>query len=81
MQIKEPTTYEEQIDRIKEKGFLISAQEKSKCIQFLQQVNYYRVSAYFLPFRKKTVHMFKEFLFAKSRKYMKFDSRLRGLIF
>lgn len=81
MQIKEPTTYEEQIDRIKEKGFLISAQEKSKCIQFLQQVNYYRVSAYFLPFRKKDGTYVQGIPLCKVQKIYEFDSRLRGLIF
>lgn len=81
MQIKEPTTFEEQIDLIKEKGFLISEQEKQECIQFIKRANYYRISAYFLPFRRKDGTYFPNVAFSRVQKIYEFDSRLRGLIF
>ena len=48
--IKSPKTFDEQMKIIKEKGFIIDDEES--CIEFLKQANYYRLSAYFLPFRK-----------------------------
>lgn len=81
MQIKEPTTFKEQIDLIKEKGFLISEQEKQECIQFLKRVNYYRISAYFLPFRRKDGTYFPNVAFSRVQEIYEFDSRLRGLLF
>lgn len=78
---KEPTSYEKQIDLIREKGFLISQQEESECIKFLQRVNYYRLSAYFLPFRRKNGEYIKNISFYKVQKIYEFDSRLRGLLF
>lgn len=81
MQIKEPTTYKEQLELIKEKGFLISKQEESECIRFLKQANYYRISAYFLPFHQKGGGYFSNIAFSKVQKIYEFDSQLRGLIF
>ena len=49
--IKQPKTYEQQVELIKEKGFIVN--NDTECISFLKQANYYRLSAYFLPFRKK----------------------------
>lgn len=81
MQIKEATTFEEQIKLIKEKGFVIEQTEEKECIQFLKRANYYRVSAYFLPFRKKDGQYFPNVTFSSIQKIYEFDSRLRGLIF
>lgn len=44
MQLKEPTTFREQLELIKEKGFLISKEKEQECIEFLKRTNYYRVS-------------------------------------
>ena len=81
MQLKEPTSYEKQIVLIRKKGFLISRQEESECIQFLKRVNYYRISAYFLPFRRKEGGYLSNITFSRIQKIYEFDSRLRGLIF
>ena len=48
--MKSPKTYEEQVKIIKRKGFIVDDDEA--CKSFLKQANYYRLSAYFLPFRK-----------------------------
>ena len=47
--MKSPKTYEEQVEIIKRKGFIVDDDET--CKSFLKQANYYRLSAYFLPFR------------------------------
>ena len=51
--LKEPKNFDEQLTLIKGKGFIIPDGREQECIKFLQKVNYYRLSAYFLPFRKK----------------------------
>ncbi len=60
---------------------MIDKQEENECIRFLQQVNYYRISAYFLPFRKKNGEYFTNISFSRIKRIYEFDSQLRGLIF
>ena len=81
MHLKEPTTFEEQLELIKDKGFFISEYKKQECIDFLKRTNYYRLSAYFLPFRKKDGEFFSNVTFSRVQKIYEFDSLLRGLIF
>jgi len=47
--IKEPKTIEEQLDILKSRNVIIDDIEKGKYI--LERLNYYRLSAYFLPFK------------------------------
>lgn len=81
MQIKVPTSYEEQIRLIQGKGFLISQQEEEACIRFLNRVNYYRLSAYFLPFRKQDGSYVLDVPFSRVQRIYEFDGQLRGLVF
>ena len=81
LELKSPTTYEEQVDLIKSKGFVISDIEKEDCIKFLQKINYYRLSAYSLPFRDKNGNYFPGISFSRIKNIYEFDSRMRGLIF
>lgn len=81
LQLKEPTTFEEQLELIKSKGFLISKDKEQECIDFLRRTNYYRVSAYFLPFRKKDGSFFPNVTFSRVQEIYEFDGLLRGLIF
>ena len=48
---------------------------------FLKQANYYRLSAYFLPFRKKNGTYFADISFNRIQRIYKFDSKLRGVLF
>jgi len=50
VQLKQPKTYVEQVEIIRSKGFVIHDAEA--CISFLKRANYYRLSAYFLPFKQ-----------------------------
>jgi abortive infection bacteriophage resistance protein len=45
---KPATTYTEQVEQLKNRGMIFSDEEKAK--RYLQHLNYYRLSAYWLPF-------------------------------
>ena len=79
-----PTTLEEQIIRIRERGMTISQPEEAAA--FLRRVGYYRFSGYALHYEifenRKRTHQFK----AGSRfddviRLYRFDSRLRTILF
>lgn len=77
--MKQPKTFAQQVEIIKEKGFIID--NDTECIGFLKQANYYRLSAYFLPFRKKDGTYFLNINFHRIQRIYEFDSRLRGVLF
>ena len=49
MDIKRPYRYEKQLQKLKDRGCVID--NDKKCISILESINYYRFSAYFLPFK------------------------------
>lgn len=75
MEIKKPKTYEEQIQIIEEKGFIIS--DENRAIDFLKEANYYRLSAYFLPFRKEDQTFEQNIDFDRIIKIYEFDGKMR----
>ena len=77
--VKQPASLEEQAKHIKEKGFIIES--LPSCIDFLSQTNYYRLSAYFLPFKKPDGTYLDNISFNRIKRIYEFDSRIRGLIF
>ena len=80
MELKKETSYEEQIQILKEKGIVIHDEEE--CINFLKQVGYYRFSAYYLPYRNtETKELFCNLDFQKIKKIYEFDRELRNLVF
>jgi len=80
MEPKEPKTFEEQMYLIKEKGFVINDEER--CINFLHNANYYRLSAYYLPFLDlRTGEYFKGVPFERVQRIYEFDQKLRSLVF
>ena len=79
--LKEPKFFEEQLTLIKKKGFIISEGKEQECIDFLQKTNYYRLSAYFLPFKKSDGTFFEDINFSRIQRICEFDSQLRSLIF
>ena len=81
MNKKKPLTYGEQIALIRQKGFVIYDDEIEDCITFLKKVNYYRLSAYFLPFMRPDRTFEEGVSFFRLRRIYEFDSRLRSLIF
>lgn len=77
--VKTPTTYEQQVALINNKGFQVD--DCTACVEFLKQANYYRLSAYFLPFRKKDGTYFSGVKFSRIRRIYEFDSHIRSLTF
>ena len=79
MNVKKPTTFEEQVSIIKSKGFIVNNEEK--CLDLLHRVNYYALSAYFLPFKIDKNSYQKNVDFTKVEKIYQFDRKIRTLIF
>lgn len=49
MQLKQPLSFEEQLDKIKSHGIIVN--DKQRVIEKLEQINYYRLTGYALQFR------------------------------
>lgn len=79
MELKKPTTFEEQIELLRKKNIIIT--DEKSCIDFLSKTNYYRLSAYYLPFiRKEDEKCFIELKFERIQNIYAFDAELRNLI-
>lgn len=78
MDLKQPKTYEEQVACLKEKN--IEIDDNEECIEFLKKINYYRFSAYFLPFRGETGKCKSVVPFSRLKKIYEFEQELRSLI-
>ena len=50
MDVKEPITFEAQLQKLKERGCIV--EDEQKAIEVLKNINYYRLTAYFLSFKK-----------------------------
>lgn len=77
--LKEPTTYIQQIELLKNKGFIID--DPVDCIEFLKEANYYRFSAYFLPFQIEKDIYRPNINFNQLKKIYYFDSEIRAILF
>ena len=78
-EIKKPTTYDEQLQILKDRGCIIS--DVTFCKEKLAAINYYRLTAYFLPFRKKDGNYKPETSFHRVYRIYEFDRKLRGILF
>ena len=79
MELKKPTTFEEQVILLKNKNIVISDPES--CKDFLSKVNYYRFSGYILPFMRKNENTcFISIDFKRLQQIYYFDAKLRNLI-
>lgn len=77
--IKKRTTYTEQIEKLRSRGCLI--QNDAICCNVLENTGYYRLSAYFLPFRNADECYTKGLSFARVYHIYEFDRKLRNLLF
>ncbi|MBO6086035.1 MAG: Abi family protein [Acetobacter sp.] len=80
-QLKQYKTIEEQIEILKERGCIIS--DVSSARETLSKINYYRLTAYLLPFRDKESiekKYVKNTTFEKIFALHEFDRKLRSLI-
>ena len=77
--LKPPKTFEEQLDILHQHGLIID--DPARALIILSKVNYYRFSAYLLPFKSvdvKTYHSSPTF--SNIYKIYEFDRRLRALL-
>ena len=79
MILKEPTTFEEQLNLIEARGCEVD--DEALALDFLRRVNYYRLTAYFLPFKNSDGTYKKGTTFTKIIRIYHFDQRLRRLLF
>jgi len=77
--VKPPTTYEKQIEMLRSRGCVID--NEFEAIQILSRVNYYRLTAYFLPFKKSDSSYIQGTNFNTVYRIYEFDRRIRHIIF
>lgn len=77
--IKNPTTYNEQIALLKSRGCII--EDENFCLEILASINYYRLSAYFLPFKNSDDTFKTNTTFERIIGIYQFDKELRSLLF
>lgn len=78
MEIKPATTYSQQIEKIKERGCNIQDEDFAEMV--LSQLNYYRFTAYFLPFRKDDGTYIEGTDFERVYQIYEFDREMRLLL-
>jgi abortive infection bacteriophage resistance protein len=78
-QLKPPTTYNQQIEKLRSRGCIIT--DEPLCLKVLSQINYYRLTAYFLPFRKPDGNYLPGTDFNNIYQIHEFDRHLRNLLF
>lgn len=79
MEIKPATKYKEQVEKLSSRGLIID--NETECENFLKGVNYYRFSAYLLPFKNSNDTYTQGTSFNQVRQIYEFDTKIRSLIF
>lgn len=79
LELKPATTFDEQIDLLRQRNCLIN--DEAFCKQVLRQINYYRFSAYFLPFRTKNGSYLEGTNFRRVYRIYEFDGKMRQVLF
>jgi abortive infection bacteriophage resistance protein len=77
--LKPPTTYKEQLEKLSLRGCRIP--NIDACENILSRINYYRLSAYFLPFKKSDGTYVYGTDFNTVYQIYEFDRKLRNLLF
>lgn len=79
MQIKPPVDYCQQLEKIEKRGCIIDNEQKA--LEFLKKVNYYRLTAYFLPFKTQDDRYISGTHFSQVVGIYQFDHDMRRLLF
>ncbi|SHI24175.1 Abortive infection bacteriophage resistance protein [Sporobacter termitidis DSM 10068] len=79
MEIKQPITYIQQMEKLRSRGCQIS--DEDKCTEILRNVNYYRLTAYFLPFKQSDDTYLSGTTIEQVYCIYEFDRRLRRILF
>lgn len=77
--LKEPTTHIEQLELLKSRGLAIN--DCSFCLEKLSSINYYRLSAYLLPFKDSNNSYQNGTNFQQIYNIYEFDRHFRNLLF
>lgn len=78
-EVKPHLSYDEQINKLRENGCIINDTDVCKAI--LENVGYYRLSAYFLPFKKEDGSYKENLTFERIWHIYEFDRKLRNILF
>lgn len=81
MEIKPPTTYEEQLEMLTSRGVEIQDADMGQCKKVLEDINYYRLTAYFLPFKLTDGNYAAGTSFLRVYRIYEFDRKLRRILF
>ena len=76
---KAPLTYQDQLALLESRGLTVA--DKPKAISYLQEISYYRLSAYFLPYQKVKDTFNAGTTFEQIIQTYSFDRELRLLVF
>ena len=76
--LKPPTTYSEQINILRSRGCLIK--DENACEKILREINYYRLTAYFLPFRQSDNSYADGTTIERVYRIYEFDRLLRSML-
>ncbi|MCL2244305.1 MAG: Abi family protein [Treponema sp.] len=77
--VKSPITYEHQVEKLRLRGCFI--ENEVNAIKILSNINYYRLSAYLLPFKEQDDSYSKGTNFNTIYRIYEFDRKLRSIIF
>lgn len=77
--VKPFLTYDQQIQKLKDRGCIIA--DEKFCKNVLANVNYYRLSAYFLPYKTTNDTYKPGTVFEKVYRIYEFDRKLRSILF
>ena len=78
-EVKTATTFDEQLEKLKARGCIIGDEVFAKRV--LKQINYYRLTAYFLSFKKEEGKYVEGTTFNNVYRIYEFDRQLRNLLF
>lgn len=76
---KIPLSFQKQIELLKSRHLIID--DEPKALSYLQEISYYRLSAYFLPYQKAKDNFENNITFDQIIKTYSFDRELRLLVF
>lgn len=79
MELKPPTTFDDQLLKLKARGCFVS--DEAFCKRILSRVNYYRLTAYFIPFRREDGFYREGTSFHKVYRIYEFDRKMREILF
>lgn len=79
MDLKLPTTYEEQLEKLISRGIVV--EDEARCKKVLEDINYYRLTAYFLPFKLGNGDYIAGTSFLQVYRIYEFDRKLRRVLF